>query len=192
MTDLELIEGILKRDRTACQYLVTNYQRGVIKTAFHFLGNMEDAEDLSQEIFLEIIRSMPSFRNSSSLKTWIYRISVNRSLNELKKNKRRGFFLRLESMLGFSSNHSDKEPMTNQTPDCEEEKENRKMLHAAINKLPENQRIAFVLHKFDDQSYKQVSEIMNLSLSAVESLIHRAKSNLQSLLVPHFPEYKKN
>jgi RNA polymerase sigma-70 factor (ECF subfamily) len=192
MTDLELIEGILKRDRTACQSLVVGFQREVIKTAFHFLGNMEDAEDLSQEIFLEIIRSMPSFRNTSSLKTWIYRITVNRSLNELKKNKRRGFLIRLESMLGISGNQLETKLTTNSTSDCQEDKENRKLLHDAINKLPENQRIAFVLHKFDDLPYKQVAEIMNLSLSAVESLIFRAKSNLQSLLIPHFPEYKKN
>ncbi len=192
MTDPELIEGILKRNRTAFQYLVNRYQRGVIKTAFHFLGNMEDAEDLSQEIFLEIIRSMHTFRNSSTIETWIYRITVNHALNLLKKNKRRGFFIKLESILGFSGNQSITEPGTNETSLAQEDKENKKMLHNAINKLPENQRIAFVLHKFDDQSYKQVAEIMNISLSAVESLIHRAKSNLQSLLMVHFSEYKKN
>ncbi|MCX6276594.1 MAG: RNA polymerase sigma factor [Bacteroidetes bacterium] len=192
MTDPELIEGILKCERTAFQYLVIRYQRGVIKTAFHFLGNMEDAEDLSQEIFLEIIRSIHTFRNSSTLETWIYRITVNRSLNQLKKNKRRGFLIRLESIIGFSGNHSIPEPYANETSLGQEEKENKKMLHDAINKLPENQRIAFVLHKFDDQAYKQVAEIMNLSLAAVESLIHRAKSNLHTQLIAHFPEYKKN
>jgi RNA polymerase sigma-70 factor (ECF subfamily) len=95
-------------------------------------------------------------------------------------------------MLGLSSNHRHHEPINNDGSDCEAEKESRKLLHEAINKLPENQRIAFVLNKFDDQSYKQVAEIMNLSVSAVESLIFRAKTNLQSLLAPHFPEYKKN
>jgi RNA polymerase sigma-70 factor (ECF subfamily) len=191
MTDKELIEGILKRDRTAFQFLVGKFQQKVIKTAFHFLGNMEDAEDLSQDIFLEIIRSMHTFRNNSTLDTWVYRIAVNRSINLLKKNKRRDIFIRLESILGLSKNHRSLEPSTDEQSEEQTDKENQKLLHDSIAKLPENQRIAFVLHKFDDQSYKQVAVVMNLSLSAVESLIHRAKQNLQTQLTPHFPEYKK-
>jgi RNA polymerase sigma-70 factor (ECF subfamily) len=191
MTDKELIEGILQRDRTAFQFLVGRFQQKVIKTAFHFLGNMEDAEDLSQDIFLEIIRSMHTFRNNSTLDTWIYRIAVNRSINLLKKNKRRDIFIRLESILGLSKNHRSLEPSTDEQSEEQTDKENQKLLHDSIAKLPENQRIAFVLHKFDDQSYKQVAMVMNLSLSAVESLIHRAKQNLQTQLTPHFPEYKK-
>jgi RNA polymerase sigma-70 factor (ECF subfamily) len=191
MTDKELIEGILQRDRTAFQLLVGRFQQKVIKTAFHFLGNMEDAEDLSQDIFLEIIRSMHTFRNNSTLDTWIYRIAVNRSINLLKKNKRRDIFIRLESILGLSKNHRSLEPSTDEQSEEQTDKENQKLLHDSIAKLPENQRIAFVLHKFDDQSYKQVAMVMNLSLSAVESLIHRAKQNLQTQLTPHFPEYKK-
>jgi RNA polymerase sigma-70 factor (ECF subfamily) len=191
MTDKELIEGILQRDRTAFQFLVGRFQQKVIKTAFHFLGNMEDAEDLSQDIFLEIIRSMHTFRNNSTLDTWIYRIAVNRSINLLKKNKRRDIFIRLESILGLSKNHRSLEPSTDEQSEEQTDKENQKLLHDSIAKLPENQRIAFVLHKFDDQSYKQVAMVMDLSLSAVESLIHRAKQNLQTQLIPHFPEYKK-
>lgn len=191
MTDKELIEGILQRDRTAFQLLVGRFQQKVIKTAFHFLGNMEDAEDLSQDIFLEIIRSMHTFRNNSTLDTWIYRIAVNRSINLLKKNKRRDIFIRLESILGLSKNHRSLEPSTDEQSEEQTANENQKLLHDSIAKLPENQRIAFVLHKFDDQSYKQVAMVMDLSLSAVESLIHRAKQNLQTQLTPHFPEYKK-
>ncbi len=192
MTDPELIEGILQRDRNAFQYLVNHYQKQVIKTAFYFLGNMEDAEDLSQEIFLDVIHSMKSFKKTSSLSTWIYRISVNKSLNQVKKQQRKGIAVKLESLFRTQTDHSicrDAEPSVD-TPDFEE-KEKRELLHAAINRLPENQRIAFVLNKFDDQSYKQISEIMNVGLPAVESLIHRAKLNLQKHLMPQFSEYQK-
>ena len=72
-----------------------------------------------------------------------------------------------------------------------DQEEKRDLLHKAIGRLPENQRIAFVLSKFDDQSYKQIADIMKIGLPAVESLIHRAKLNLQKLLIRHFSEYQK-
>ncbi|MEI7500264.1 MAG: RNA polymerase sigma factor [Bacteroidota bacterium] len=192
MTDPELIQGTLRRDRNALQYLVNQYQKQVIKTAFYFLGNMEDAEDLSQEIFLDIIHSMKSFKRSSSLSTWIYRITVNKSLNQVKKNQRKGIVIRLESMFRHTfevGQRQDAEPSV--TSNDYEEKEKRELLHSAINRLPENQRIAFVLNKFEEQQYKQIAEIMNIGLPAVESLIHRAKLNLQRHLLPQFSEYQK-
>lgn len=191
MTEPELIEGILRCDRNAFQCLVNRYQQQVIKTACYFVGNMEDAEDLSQEIFLEIVHSMSTFKQSASLSTWIYRITVNKSLNLVKKNQRRGIFLRLESVFKSSGDISDKtesEPSGSSTE--LELREKRELLQAAIRRLPENQRIAFVLCKFDDQSYKQIAEIMKIGLPAVESLIHRAKLNLQKYLLHQFSEYQ--
>jgi RNA polymerase sigma-70 factor (ECF subfamily) len=191
MTDPELIEGILRRDRNAFQYLVNQYQKPVIKTACYFVGSMEDAEDLSQEIFLEIIRSINSFKNNSSLSTWIYRITINKSLNMARKQQRHGIMLRVESLFGHRQGQ--KEGFSHEPSTCLsdlDEKEKRKLLHEAIGRLPENQRIAFVLCKFDDQSYKQIAEIMKIGLPAVESLIHRARLNLQKYLTPQFSEYK--
>ena len=192
MTDPELIEGILRRDRYAFQCLVERYQKQVIKTACYFVGNMEDAEDLSQEIFLDIINSINSFKRSSSLSTWIYRITVNKSLNMVKRHQRHGLMIRLESLLWRSSSPgSGQEPEPSATANDFEQQEKQRLLHAAIGRLPENQRIAFVLSKFDDQSYKQIADIMKIGLPAVESLIHRAKLNLQKLLIHHFSEYQK-
>ena len=193
MTDPELIEGILRRDRNAFQYLVDRYQKQVIKTACYFVGSMEDAEDLSQEIFLDVIRSVNSFNKSSSLSTWIYRITVNKSLNLVKKQQRRGIIVRLESLLRQPSGQAAgkyQEPSV--SPTDFENKEKRDLLHSAISRLPENQRIAFVLSKFDDQSYKQIAEIMKIGLPAVESLIHRAKLNLQKYLMHQFSDYQKS
>lgn len=192
MTEPELIEGILRHDRNALQCLVNQYQKQVIKTAFYFVGNMEDAEDLSQEIFLDVIHSMNSFRQSSSLSTWIYRITVNKSLNMVKKQKRHGMMIRIESLFKHSSDDltgKHQEPAV--MPDDFDHREKRELLHAAINRLPENQRIAFVLCKFDDQTYKQIAEIMKIGLPAVESLIHRARMNLQKYLTHQFSEYQK-
>jgi RNA polymerase sigma-70 factor (ECF subfamily) len=191
MTEPELIEGILRCDRYAFQCLVNRYQQQVIKTACYFVGNMEDAEDLSQEIFLDIVHSMSTFKQSASLSTWIYRITVNKSLNLVKKNQRRGIFLRLESVFkssGDKMERAESEPSVSSTE--LELREKRDLLQAAIRRLPENQRIAFVLCKFDDQSYKQIAEIMKIGLPAVESLIHRAKLNLQKYLLHQCSEYQ--
>jgi len=190
MTDRELIEGLSGRDRTAINYLVNTYQKRVVKTAYYFIGNLEDAEDLSQEIFLEIIKSIDSFRGTSSFSTWIYRIIVNRSFNVIRKNKRRNIFSSMEHLFrnsDKSGNQKEKEPSV--WCDPMDEEETRACLDEAISELPGNQRIAFVLNKYEELSYKEIADVMNLSISSVESLIHRAKINLQKKLVNHFSQY---
>lgn len=187
MTDKELAEGIANQDRRSIHTLVTKYQEKVIKTAFYLVQDMEDAEDLSQEVFMEVIRSIHQYQHKATLYTWIYRITINKSLDHMRKKKRRGFIQRLESMTGISMDGSSgihKDAMIAETH--METKEKRHVLDTAINSLPENQKIAFTLNKFDELSYKEIAEIMNLSVSAVESLLHRAKLNLQKKLVRYY------
>jgi len=192
MTDQELIEGLSGRDRRAINYLVHTYQKRVIKTAYYFIGNLEDAEDLSQDIFLEIIKSINSFKGNSSFSTWLYRISINRSINVIRKNKRRNIFTNIEQLFGYGADKGKtrlKEPSHNHDPF--EEKEAKEFINAVIGRLPENQRIAFVLSKYEELSYKEIADIMSLSVSSVESLIHRAKINLQKMLADHFNQHSK-
>jgi len=192
MTDQELIEGLITHDRTAIHTLVDKYQKKVIKTAYYFLQNMEDAEDLSQDIFIDILDSSQRFRKTSTLSTWIYRITVNKSLNLVKKNRRKKIFHSLDDYFNKKSNDivpTDNEPVITTSPF--EENERREILNNAIQSLPENQKIAFILCKYEELSYKEIAEIMNMSLSSVESLIHRAKLNLQKRLATHFSEYIK-
>lgn len=190
MTELELVDGLIKQNKEAIQYLVNHYQKNVIKTAFYFVANMEDAEDLSQEVFLEILRSIGRYKKSATLYTWIYRITVNKSLDHQRKQHRRSFIQKLGTLVQVSNDgiHKyDNEPGIIDTSN--DDKEKRKILDNAVNSLPENQKIAFVLNKYEELAYKEIAEIMSLSLSSVESLIHRAKMNLQKKLVNHFSEY---
>jgi RNA polymerase sigma-70 factor (ECF subfamily) len=192
MTEEELIEGLIHQRREAISHLVRTWQKKVIRTARHFLENNEDAEDLSQEVFIEILKSVGKYKRNASLNTWICRITINRSLDHLRKQKRRAVFQVMGNYLqgnrGGDHGH-DHEPETMDT--VNETRENRKVLDAAIGSLPENQRIAFVLNKYEELPYKEIAEIMNLSLSSVESLIHRAKLGLQKKLVNYFSEYAK-
>jgi RNA polymerase sigma-70 factor (ECF subfamily) len=192
MTDQELIEGILRHEHKAFEFLVGRYQKQVIKTAYYFIGDLAEAEDLSQEIFMEVIDSIGKFKGRSSLSTWLYRITVNRSLNVVNRNKRRAIFSRLETLLKSRPETAaflDQEPASEK--DSLEEKERSAVLYRTIAGLPENQRIAFTLHKFEQVPYCEIARIMEISLSAVESLMHRARLNLQKKLLVHFSEYSK-
>jgi RNA polymerase sigma-70 factor, ECF subfamily len=192
MTEYELIEGLLKHDRTAILALLNNYQKKVIKTAFYFTHNMEDAEELSQDIFIEVLNRVQYFRKTSALSTWIYRITVNRSLNLVKKNKHRKLISSLEDLFNKKQNSADPvpyEPASTTFP--YEDNERRELLYKSIHSLPENQKITFILNKYEGLSYKEIAGIMNLSISSIESLLHRAKINLQKKLAFHFSEYSK-
>jgi RNA polymerase sigma-70 factor, ECF subfamily len=184
MSEAEIIKKLRQGNENAFRELVGNYQRMVVNTCFGLLHNTEDAEDVAQEVFIEVFRSVENFRADSKISTWLYRIAVNRSLNFIRDNKKRKWFQSFDDVV------ESKKEMLNQlnhqsADDPESELENSQraiILHEAIDSLPENQRVAFTLNKYEDLAYKEISEVMNLSISSVESLIHRAKKNLQKKL----------
>jgi RNA polymerase sigma-70 factor (ECF subfamily) len=184
MTDKELIEEILQHNsQKAFAMLVDRYQELVVKTCKGFVNSYADAEDIAQEVFIEVYESLSGFRREAKLSTWVYRIAVNKSLNFVRKQKRERLFRSIESF--FTSGSRDEEPIqiedeSRTRPDSNiERSENKMMLKESINKLPENQRIAFILSKYQDLSYKEIADVMEVSLSSVESLLFRAKANLQ-------------
>lgn len=187
MTDQELVTQILQGDEQAFESLVGQHQQMVLRTCAGFLANRDDAEDLAQEVFVDVYHALHRFRHDSKLSTWIYRIAVNRSLNFVRDNKRRRFF----QSLGFGGELKTDLPDESWHSQPDDELENRQRrdnLYRAINELPERQRVAFSLSKLDDLSYQDIAEVMGLSVSSVESLIHRAKLGLQKKL---YACYKK-
>ena len=190
MTDQELITGILNNDKPVIQFLVKKYNKQVITTAFHFVHNMDDAEDLAQDVCIEILESVGQFKSTASLSTWIYRITVNKSLNFIRKNKRKQLVRQFETFFYKADGNAGTklfEPSENDNP--YDNNERKQILDKAINSLSENQKAAFILSKFKELSYKEIAEIMNLSLASVESLLQRAKQNLQKMLIVQFSEY---
>lgn len=190
MTEAEIIENLQKGSERAFRELVETYQKLVVNTCFGILHNSDDAEDVAQDVFIEVFRSVENFRADSKISTWLYRIAVNRSLNFIRDNKKRKWFQSFEDAVKLKN--AKLEFITsgnNENPDYNIENTQRaNLLHEAIGSLPENQKVAFTLNKYEDLSYKEISEIMNLSVSSIESLIHRAKKNLQKKL---FTCYKK-
>jgi len=181
-----LVSDLKDGEEEAFRYLVDQYQDKVYNTCISFVKNPDDADDLTQEVFLEVYNSIHKFRLESKLSTWIYRISVNKSLEYLRKMKRKkrfGFLFAID----FERNQRDNVELELNHPGIlAENKEKAAILYRAIEKLPENQRIAFTLHKLEDLSYDQISEIMNKSLSSVESIMHRAKLNLRKELFNYY------
>ena len=184
--DRILIDKILEGDQFAFKELVEKYQTMVINTCIGFLHNKQDAEDIAQEVFVEIFDSLRKFRNEAKLSTWMYRIAVNKSLNFLRSKKRRQWIQRFEDALGMSKS-GQTEPLETRHPGVVmETKEEAAMLYSTINSLSENQRIAFTLNKYEDLSYSEIADVMGVSVSSVESLIHRAKINLQQKLLNYY------
>jgi RNA polymerase sigma-70 factor (ECF subfamily) len=177
----ELLTQLRSGDNNAFAELVALYQKNVLNICYRFLLNKEDAEDISQEVFLEIFRSIKNFQENSKLSTWIYRIAVSKSLDEIKRQSRKkritslGKTLGLETVALWVTGHD--------RPDkTMEEGEDLEMLLKALNKLQEGQRIALTLCKIEGYTNSEVAEIMQTTLTAVDSLIYRAKQNLKIYL----------
>ena len=185
MDEAQLIKGIQQGDRKSFQTLVATYQRMVVNTCLGIVHNREDAEDLAQDVFLEIFRTAENFRGESKISTWLYRIATNRSLNHIRNKKRKGFFRSLEETFTGGRNRTSEitENRSDQPDRNITDQQRSDMLHQAIDRLPEKQRIAFTLNKYEELPYQQIAEVMEISLASVESLIHRAKKNLQEQLL---------
>jgi len=182
LTEFELIQGLREGDESAFRYLVDTYQNRVFNTAMGIVQNAEDAEDVAQEVFIQVFRSIGSFKAESKLSTWIYRITTTRSLDLLRSRKSKKRFGFIQRLLGEDNEPAQEIPDFNHPGVELDRKENAARLFKVIGKLPENQKIAFTLHKLEDLSYQEVSEVMQTTVAAVESLMHRAKQNLRKLL----------
>lgn len=184
-----LLDKIIAKDEKAFQFFVEKYHQMVLNICNNILNNYDDALDVSQEVFIKIYESIENFRGESKVTTWLYRISINKSLNYLRSKKKQKWFSSLDVIFGNESRNS--EPEDNEMNPAEniELEENKKALYFALRKLPEKQNIAVTLNNFEDLSYKEISDIMEISVTEVGVLINRGKKKLKKLIIDY---YKKN
>lgn len=190
MSDTEIINQLRQGNEAAFRKLVGNYQKLVVNTCFGMVHNIEDAEDIAQDVFVEVYRNIQHFRSDAKLSTWLYRIAVNRSLNHIRDNKKHKWLQSFENE-GEAKNSQffQVESSNADQPGYDmENKQRAAILYDAINSLPENQKVAFTLNKYEDLSYQEIADVMEISISSVESLLFRAKKNLQKKL---YKCYKK-
>lgn len=171
--DYGLISKVAGGDDAAFTQLVDKYKRRVLFTAYRYVGDASASEDLAQEVFIKVWQKAGSFKHKSLFSTWLYRIVVNHCLNYRAKQKRIKT-VRLDEQIPDSSVGSEER--------LEKERQSR-IVREAVSKLPKRQRMALILSRFEGKTYKEIAEVMGVSLSSVESLIFRAKDNLRRKLI---------
>jgi len=161
--DFILIDEFIEGDAKAFGVLVERYKRKIYMTAYRILGNHEDADDITQEVILKMYSSLSTFRKESSIFTWLYKITTNLSLNELKRKKIKNFFS-LDAVTDYFADEKTSSPESKLG-----EKELSSKIQDAINKLPEKQRVVFTLRFYEELPYEEISKIVGTSVGALKA-----------------------
>jgi RNA polymerase sigma-70 factor (ECF subfamily) len=181
MDDARLMQRVRQGDEGAFRQVVETHQRQILNLCFRFVANQQDAEEVAQDVFIHLFRSANTYQHTAKLSTFLYRIAVNLSLNRIRDRKRK----RLFSLEMLKSEKHFEPPHPDGAPDQElERKELAAEVRKALDKLPESQKTAVVLKRFEGLSYEEIADVMHCSVSAVESLLHRAKIGLKKKLKP--------
>lgn len=183
-----MVALLRQEDRETYRYVVDTWKGAVYNTVLNVLQNESDAEDVTQDVFIQVFESIEGFKEESKFSTWLYRIAVSKSIDHLRRKKSQKRFAFLRSLW---NDHEELqiEPVEFVHPGVKlEEKENAAALLKALEKLPLRQKTAFVLNKMEKLSYREIGEIMNLSVSAVDSLLQRARQNLKLHLKNYFEQ----
>jgi len=167
--DNQLMFRFKEGDVSAFEELLKKYEKLILNLVYRFLGSSNDAEDLTQEVFLRVYRARETWQPKARFSTWIYRITANLCFNWRRKKT----FLSLE----------DVSPPPSLTTESNENTELKKEIQKALLSLPKNQRLALILCHYEDKSYQEISELLGCSVSSVKSLIFRARQNLKARIV---------
>jgi len=186
LNEWTLIEQLKQGDETAFKTIVETFQNMVYNTALSIVQNAEDAEDIAQEVFVQVYQSVQSFKGESRFSTWLYRITLSKSFDHERRKKRKKRFAFIRSLTETKNEGPVHVADFHHPGVVLDRKENAAIIFKAIRELPTNQRIAFTLHKVEGLSYKEISEVMETSISSVESLIHRARNNLKKILGDYY------
>ncbi len=187
MNERELIQQLRQGDEPAFRWLVDNYRNRVFHTVLNILQDTNEAEDAAQETFIQVFESVKTFKEESSLSTWIYRIAVRKALDKIRRRKTRQKLHRL--LPWWMQEETKSSDAAFQHPGIvAENKEKAAILFKAIESLPEKQKLAFTLIKVQGMNYEEACEVMQQNIKAVESLISRAKANLQKQLEDYYRE----
>jgi len=178
-SDEELMDRCRKGDMAAFELIVLRYKDAIFNFIYHFLSDYHRAQDISQETFLRVFKGIEHYRSRDCFKTWLYRIAANLCKNELRNQKRHRMFSLEDSVLEIEGISSD---IYISLSEKYEKEEISKLVRKAIKSLPEDQRMAIIMREYQDLSYEEISSVLNCSLGAVKSKIHRARQNIKRML----------
>jgi RNA polymerase sigma-70 factor, ECF subfamily len=185
--DFKLIRSIQAGDHQAFEILVRRYQRQVANLIYTTMGNSYDVEDIAQEVFIRVYRSLPKFKFDASFYSWLYRITMNLCIDEIRRRKiRRVLSLDYLTEDTLENIRKDKENPT--ASDSVLKEERQQVVQSALQRLTPEHRKVLILREYQDFSYDEIAETLGLKLEAVKSRIFRARREMKNLLNDYFKE----
>ena len=183
----DLMGSVRLGNRHAFEVLINRHQRSVLNFIFRFLGNRADAEDLTQEVFLRVWKAAGTYKPDAKFTTWLYRIATNLCINRQHAIRIRKLFVQshVQEQIQNSKDSSiigESAGILSPEERLIDSEQSVRLLNA-LNELPTSQRVAVVLRIYDEMSYQEIAQIMDRSVSSVDSLLIRAKKNLHRKLV---------
>jgi RNA polymerase sigma-70 factor (ECF subfamily) len=188
-TDVQLMLDVKAGDEASFELLLQRYRTPLVNFLFRMVRNREQAEDLGQEVFLRVYRAREEYVPSAKFTTWLFRIATNLALNSMRDNRYQKLEVSIDSPVTMDAEDGDERPLdvAEKRPNIEQhlvEDVRVKMIRHAINKLPEKQRAAVLLHKYLELDYSEIAKILSCSESALKSLLFRAYEALRVELAP--------
>ncbi|HEV7510875.1 MAG TPA: sigma-70 family RNA polymerase sigma factor [Candidatus Acidoferrum sp.] len=188
-TDVQLMLDVKAGDEQSFALLLHRYRRPLVNFLYRMVRNREQAEDLAQEVFIRVYRARADYVPSAKFTTWLFRIATNLALNSLRDTRHQRMEVSLDAPVTVDSEEGDERPLdvAEKNPNIEEhlvQEAQREMIRHAIDKLPEKQRAAVLLHKYQELDYGEISKILSCSESALKSLLFRAYETLRVELAP--------
>lgn len=183
--DIELVAQLQLGSEAAFRTLVERYQDRIYRTALSLLRSPEEAEDVAQEVFVEVYQTISRFRGEAALSTWLYQLATSRALKNRQKARAKKRFAFFTSLLGFDNEVLHEAPDHGHPQALLEGQQQLQLLLDHIAKLPAQQQVAFTLRHEQELRYEEIAAVLNITVSAVESLLFRARQTLRKHIQPH-------
>jgi RNA polymerase sigma-70 factor, ECF subfamily len=188
-TDVQLMLDVKAGDEQSFELLLQRYRTPLVNFLYRMVKNREQAEDLAQEVFIRVYRAREEYVPTAKFTTWLFRIATNLALNSLRDHRHQKLEMSIDAPLTADAEDGDERPLevADKHPTVEQElvaEERKKMIRRAIEKLPEKQRAAVLLHKYQELDYAEIAKILSCSESALKSLLFRAYEMLRVELAP--------
>lgn len=189
---MELVARCQSGDRAAFRQLVEQYERRVFNIIVSVMGDLTEADDIAQEVFLKVYRSLPTFRGGSQFSVWLYRVTVNQCLDWLKRRRRRPAVVSLDRLVDQSEGDLDF-LFKDASPDATETLDEARLqqaIHAALNTLTPDHRVVIVLKDLEGRSQEEIAAILDCPVGTVKSRLTRAREALKERLRPFYEAWK--
>ena len=184
--EAELVARLQGGSEAAFRTLVERYQVRIYRTVYSLLRNPEEAEDVAQEVFVEVYQTIGQYRGEAALSTWLYRLATSRALKSRRRAQAKKRFAYFTSLLGFGNEVLHEPPDHAHPLTLLEGQQQLQLLLAHIARLPDQQQVAFTLRHEQELSYEEIAAVLGTTVAAVESLLFRARQTLRKHIQPSF------